>query len=198
MVSISSINPFGPEPVSFERYLELEQQVEGKLELFQGKVKVMPGGTAIHNELCANIIFAIKKALNNSEEVFKLYSSDMRIHIPEFEAFVYPDAVVVCKKPEFAFDRKDIITNPLLVVEVLSPSTEHYDRELKFVKYASIPSFKEYLLVHSNKRKITSFFQEEEGKWSNENYSDAGAGVPLYSIGTHILLDDVYDDVDIG
>ena len=198
MVRNPSIIPFGPEPVSLTQYLELEEQFEGKLELYQGTIKVMPGGTAIHNELCANIIFALKKAIMKLKTTYKLYNSDMRIHIPEFEAYVYPDAVVICEKPEFAFDREDIITNPLLVVEVLSPSTKLYDRELKFVKFASIPSFREYLLVHSNKQKITSFYREDSANWINKSYAAEDKQVPLCSLDTYILLEEVYGGVDIG
>ncbi len=107
---------------SVDEYFALDEQSEEKLEYYNGKIKVMSGGTAKHNEIAARIIAILVNSLEQSEIRYRVYTSDTKIQIPSYSTFVYPDAVVVSLEPEFYEGRKDIITNPLLVVEVLSPS----------------------------------------------------------------------------
>jgi len=124
-----------------------------------------------------------------------VYNSGMRIQIPEFQSFVYPDAVVVCEKPAFWEGRRDVIVNPLLVVEVASTSTEEYDRNLKFYKYRTQPSFKEYAPVSQDSHYITAMFREEEDLWRTSDARGIEKAIQLYSIGSKLDLATVYEDV---
>jgi Uma2 family endonuclease len=122
-------------------------------------------------------------------------NSDIKIHIPRFRHFVYPDAVVICKAIEYYENRRDIILNPILIVEVLSSSTEDYDKNSKFIKYRTIPSFKEYVLVSQDEPFITSFFHKDEKTWIEENVDDLTKGIFLPSLNIELPLAKVYKGV---
>ncbi|TAF82453.1 MAG: Uma2 family endonuclease [Runella slithyformis] len=133
---------------SIEDYFELEAQSLEKLEYYNGTIITMPGASYVHNRIATNVLTLLNIALQSTN--YEANNSDTKIHIPKLASFVYPDAVVICEKPEFYKNRADIITNPLLVVEVVSPSTEDYDRGEKFYLYRTLPSFKQYVVVHQN------------------------------------------------
>ncbi len=181
---------------SKEEYLSISEQSLEKLEYYDGKILPMPGGTATHNEICANAIFAIKTALKKSKKKYRLYTSDMKIQIEKQNRFVYPDAVVVCEVPEFYNGRKDIIVNPVLIVEVLSPGTEEYDRNGKFESYRYLPSFIEYVNISQNRIDISTFFKEEKDLWRTTDYESIDDTIPLKSIGCEISMKDIYDGIE--
>ncbi|MEO6639497.1 MAG: Uma2 family endonuclease, partial [Ginsengibacter sp.] len=128
---------------SIAEYLAMEENSVEKHEYYNGKIIKMSGGTYNHNLIASNIITTLNMLLEEKQQEYAVLGSDMKVYSPRILSFVYPDAVVVCEKPLFYEERKDIITNPLLIVEVLSPSTEDYDRKGKFFDYKQIPSFKE-------------------------------------------------------
>jgi len=181
-----------PRQYTIEEYLAMEAQAQEKHEYYNGKVVRMSGGTDLHNEIAANIIAVLKK----KKEAYKLYTSDMKIQIEAFQHFVYPDAVVICKRPQFYKDRRDVIINPLLVVEVLSPTTEEYDRGMKFYKYRTLPSFQEYLLLRQDAIAATTFYREAEDLWRTSDIQGMDAHIHLRSIDADISLLDVYDGVN--
>ena len=117
------------------------------------------------------------------------------MHIAETNSYVYPDAVVIFKEPEYWEDREDIITNPLLIVEVLSPSTEVYDKLGEFELYQTIPSFQEYVLVNTDKPKVEVRFQEENGLWRFLHYTDMAGLVPFRSLGISIPMSDIFEHI---
>jgi Uma2 family endonuclease len=190
--------PIAEKTYSFEEYLELEKRSTEKLEFRNGKIVPMSGGTTDHNEIAANIIAAIKFQIKKLEKRYHLYTSDMKIQIKDLDFFVYPDTVVVAEKPLFYKDRKDIITNPLLIVEVLSPSTATYDRGVKFDFYRHIPSFREYMLVQQDRPYVSVFYREEENLWRTTDVGGKGKEVELQSIGCALSLDDIYDNIDFS
>jgi len=108
---------------------------------------------------------------------------------------LYPDALVVCQKPEFWNGRKDVLLNPILIVEVLSPSTEKYDRHDKFMSYKNIPSFMEYVMVRQDKMKVETWFREETHLWRETTFSDEG-DIKLASIGISISIDKIYRNIE--
>lgn len=190
--------PVAEKTYSFEEYLALEKRSTEKLEFRNGKIVPMSGGTTDHNEIAANIIAALKFQIKKLEKRYHLYTSDMKIQIEDLDFFVYPDTVVVAEKPLFFKDRKDIITNPLLIVEVLSPSTAIYDRGLKFDFYRHIPSFREYVLVQQDRPYVSVFYREEENLWRTTDVGGKGKEVELQSIGCTLSLDDMYDNIDFA
>ena len=183
---------------SIKEYFALEAGAKEKLEYFNGKIRPMPGGTPLHNEIASNVIYVLKTLIRRMEErKFKLYNSDMKIWIGELQHFVYPDAVVVCEKPALYPGRKDIITNPLLIVEVLSPGTEACDRNDKFLEYRAIPSFKEYVCLRQDAVEGVAFYREEESLWRESNAYGIEGVLPLRSLGVEFPLGKVYEEVEL-
>lgn len=127
---------------------------------------------------------------------FEVNNSDTKIHIPSIESFVYPDAVVICEKPLFYQNRVDTILNPLLVVEVLSPSTEEYDRGEKFYLYRSLASFKEYVVIHQNHTLVSAFFRLNEKDWRTEDVFNISEAIHLQSVDVKLKLSDIYRGID--
>ena len=128
-----------------EEYLELEINSEERHEFINGEIILMAGGTPDHGEITTNLVFALKLALKGKP--YRTFSSDQRLWVPQLNNYTYPDVIVVAKPVELQSGRRDTITNPVLIAEVLSKSTKAYDRDDKFAAYRSIPSFQEYLLI---------------------------------------------------
>jgi Uma2 family endonuclease len=181
---------------SIEEYFQLTDTSEQKYEFQNGKIIEMSGGNAVHNEIALKIGAALLWALEEKKQTYKVYNSDMKIQIPEFNHFVYPDAVVICEKPIFYKDRKDIIINPLLVVEVASLSTQEYDRGLKFYKYKTLSSFKEYVLVSQEKAWISAFFQNVPNTWVETIKTGMDSSIYLKSIDVELPLKRVFGGVE--
>ncbi|MCO6493429.1 MAG: Uma2 family endonuclease [Phaeodactylibacter sp.] len=181
---------------SIEEYFALEAAAKEKLEYFDGKIRPMPGGTPLHNEIALKTGALLLALVKQLEKKYKVYNSDMKIWVGRLRHFVYPDAVVVCEKPELYPGRKDIITNPLLVVEVLSPGTEDYDRNDKFLEYRTIPSFREYVCLRQDAIEGVVFYREQEGLWREFNAYGQEGILPLRSLGAELRLGEVYEGVE--
>ena len=176
-----------------EEYLAMEERSQEKHEYYNGKINTMPGGTLNHNLIAANIMLAIKLALRQINKKCLVLGSDMKIHITEESLFVYPDAVVICEQPIFYKNRKDVIVNPLLIVEVLSNSTKAYDRGVKFDHYRTLPSFQEYVLLSQDNPRASVYHRESVDTWRIINIKEGF--ITLQSIGCQINLDDIYEDI---
>lgn len=183
---------------TIEEYLELEAHSLSKHEYHNGKIIEMAGGTTTHNELSGKLITQLNIAVDAKDAVFKVYSSDMKIWVEKFNRFLYPDAVTVALKPELYNNRRDIITNPLLVVEVTSPSSQGYDNNSKFGYYRSIPSFSEYLLVSQEQHHVSRFFREAPDLWRTSDYYSLEDMIPLQSMGLEIPMLGIYKGVDLN
>lgn len=181
---------------SIEEYFELEAQSLEKLEYFDGKITKMPGASYVHNRIATNVLTALNVALMHTH--FEVNNSDTKIHIPTIESFVYPDAVVICEKPLFYQGRVDTILNPLLIVEVLSPSTEEYDRGEKFYLYRSLASFKEYVVVHQKHALVSAYFRLNEKDWRTEDAANLSETIHLQSINVTLKLSDIYRGIDLS
>lgn len=176
-----------------EEYLALEARAQEKHEYYNGKIIKMSGGTPVHNEIAVNITTALKIAIKTAKKKFRVYNSDMKIQIPTENLFVYPDAVVVCEKPILYKHYKTVITNPLLIIEVLSKSTEEYDRGRKFDYYRTLPSFQEYVLLSQDKPFASVYHRENTDTWRIFNITEGV--IPLQSIGSEVSLKDIYEDI---
>jgi Uma2 family endonuclease len=181
---------------SLDEYFAIEAESLEKLEYYNGKIYPMPGGTTNHNEICANVIIAIGNAIKKLPKKYRLYTSDMKIQIEKENKFVYPDAVVICEEPEYYKDRKDIIVNPILIVEVLSPETEENDRNGKFDSYRHLPTFQEYVLVSQNRIEAATFLREAKDLWRTSDFENIKDTIPLKSIGIEILMEDIFDGIE--
>jgi len=182
--------------LSKEEYFELEENALEKYEYYDGEIWAMSGGSFRHSRLCSNINYELNGKARNRKDYVSL-ESNLKISIQKYSHYVYPDASVLCGKPIFEENRTDIILNPLLIVEVLSPSTENYDRTKKFDKYRSLPSFKEYVLIAQDLMRVEVFFRQDESHWFYTVYTQASDLVMLRSLDCDILLADIYDKVEL-
>jgi Uma2 family endonuclease len=146
-----------------EQYLEIERKAEFKSEYYQGEMFAMAGARSDHNLIVGNLVTVFNPQLRSRPCL--VYASDMRVRVSPTGLYTYPDVVVVCGEPQFADNELDTLTNPTLIVEVLSPSTEAYDRGRKFEHYRSLPSLREYLVVASERTHVDLFKRRSEEEW---------------------------------
>lgn len=176
-------------------YLQIEARMGEKYEFYNGKIKRIAGGSLVHNRISGNIFAELHHALNEGNS-FEAFGSDQKIYLPDYHFYVYPDAVVVAEAPILSEQEAQAIINPLLIVEVLSSSTEKYDRGLKFAEYRSLPSFKEYVLVRQDAPHVITFFREAPDLWREAEIRGLEAQVPLHSIGLQLALGLIYRKVE--
>ena len=184
-----------PKLYTFEEYLRREEKAVEKHEFYNGKIIKMAGGTYNHSKISANALTALRVAVRNLPQKFSVHTSDLKIYIEPSDIGVYPDALVICQEPIFWKNRLDVIVNPLLIVEVLSPSTQSYDRLGKFELYKSLPSFQEYVLINADKHSVETRFREEPDLWRIKTEDDINNSVSLRSLGVSISMADIYEDI---
>ncbi len=172
-----------------EEYLRLERQALEKSEYHDGEMFAMAGGTPNHSLLAGVAYVLLYRQMPPGCRVF---TSDLRIHIASKGTFSYADCVVVCGELQLSSDQQDNVLNPLLLVEVLSPSTEDYDRGKKFELYRTIESFREYLLVHQDRRCVEHYSRQDDGSWILREYSGHGSSVAISRLGVQLSLDELY------
>ena len=177
-----------------EEYLELEQESQQKHEYRDGEIIIMAGGTTNHNRLTIDFCTYLNIALiKQNAEVF---SGDVRLWIPRYRLYTYPDVMVVEGKPVYHPPGTTTITNSSLIVEVLSNSTKSYDQHDKFRYYRSIPEFKEYILIDQSSFFVEQFVKTKESQWMFNEYETEEAILKLESVEFEISLKDLYKRVD--
>jgi Uma2 family endonuclease len=180
--------------VTPEEYLAREAQAEYKSEYYGGEIRMMSGGTEDHSLVSVNIVTILSNALE--KKPCRVYNSDMRLLVRRRGDYTYPDAMVICGKTEFQAGRTDVVTNPIIIVEVLSPSTREHDRIEKFALYRQIESLREYLLVDSERTVVSVLRREpDSGKWTIEILNDPADAVRLEAVGMEIPLAEIYAKV---
>ena len=181
---------------TFQEYLNKEEKSIEKHEFHNGQISKKPGAKYRHNREATNIGSGLVIATKNLTKRFEVSSSDLKIYSESENICVYPDAVVVSEAPVYWNRREDIITNPLLIVEVMSLSTALHDRTTKFLLYKTFPSFKEYVIIDPNKALIETWFKQDEKTWINLSEHNLQKEIFLKSIGIAVKLSDIYDRVD--
>jgi len=169
---------------------------ESKHEYEAGKIVPMVGGTPRHSLATANMIFCLNLGIKTNGKDCRVFSSDAIIKSDKANSFLYPDASVVCGDIEYGDERKMSISNPMLIVEVMSKSILGYDRGEKFHKYATLPSFKEYILIDPDKPLVDTLYREDASYWKMMSYIGLDKEVILHSLGFSIPMKDIYDKVD--
>jgi Uma2 family endonuclease len=172
-----------------DEYLAWERLQPTKHEFFDGEIFAMAGATLEHNLLVANVVGELRDALR--KQPCNVCPSDMRVNVPATGLFTYPDAVVFCGKAELKDEAHDTLLNPTVLVEVLSESSEAYDRGKKFEQYRSIPSFTDYLLVAQDHVLIEHFSRQADSSWVLRE-ARAGGRIDLASIGVVLQVDEIY------
>jgi Uma2 family endonuclease len=176
--------------------LDIERAATYRSEYFDGEMFAMAGGSPRHSLIGANVIRELGNGLKGRP--CAVYESNLRILISATGLYTYPDASVICGPLEFEDEHRDTVLNPTLLVEVLSGSTEAYDRGEKSAHYRRIPSLREYLLVSQKEPKIERFLRNDDGTWTLTEVEGMDAVLPLPSLGIAISLREVYDKVDFS
>lgn len=188
-----SAAPEAPFALSEADYLAFERANETKHEYLEGHVYAMTGASRTHNLICTNIVAALHSQLRHTP--CEIYQSDMRIKAEATGLYTYPDVAVVCGAPQFADDALDTLLNPALLIEVLSPTTERYDRGKKFQHYRQLASLQEYVLVAQEGPRIERFLRQPGSAWVLTDVTGVAASLELTSIGCALALSDVYEKV---
>lgn len=173
----------------------MERASEEKHEYFNGEIFSMAGGTIIHSLITANTIRETGNVLKGKP--CRVYDSNLRVRIPRSPQYTYPDLTIACEDLEFDPDdeEKHTYLNPTVIVEVLSPSTEAYDRGRKFQQYRKIQSLREYVLIAQDRAVVETFFRNDDGDWVLSSYSEVNATLVLRSVGVRIALAEIYAGV---
>jgi Uma2 family endonuclease len=155
----------------------------------------MAGGSVNHSLIAANLIATLRSLLKGSG--CRVFTGDLRVHIPASGFYTYPDVTVVCGELQVLDETRDTVMNPVVLIEVLSPNTESYDRGQKFFFYRSIPSLREYVLVSQKTRRIEVFRRRnDDGVWELHEPDNSGL-ITFESIGCELALEDVYAEVEM-
>ena len=176
-----------------EQYLDRESAAEFKSEYFAGEMFAMAGGSPRHNRIALNLAAELRSALRGKG--CRPFNSDLRVKIDATGLYTYPDVAVVCGEPEIeSSQRCETLLNPTLIVEVLSDSTETYDRTTKFRHYQKIETFREYVLVSQHEARVERFVRQDDGGWSY--FIHEGLEVAFAAVPATLTLAEIYLDVE--
>lgn len=195
-MSVSTQTPNTTTLLSPEEYLAAERKAETRSEYVDGEVCPMTGASINHIKIVANLTAEL--VLQLRPRPCSVLPSEMKVRLPDDRKFFYPDISVVCGEPQFHDERRDVILNPLLVIEVLSPSTYGFDRGAKFHAYQTIESLREYLLVEQHRHFVEQYVRQTDGSWTYRAAAGLDGSVSLPSIECTLNLNAVYDKVDLS
>jgi Uma2 family endonuclease len=175
-------------------YLALERASECKSEYVNGEMRAMTGASRRHNLIVTNILASLHQQLRKRN--CEVYPSDMRVKVPSTGRYTYPDIIVVCGKPQFEDQYRDTLLNPMLIVEVLSDSTESYDRGDKFENFRTIASLSDYLLVAQHRIHVEHYVRQTGDTWLLSDYNRPDQVVDIQNWQCQLLLEDVYEKIE--
>jgi Uma2 family endonuclease len=173
-------------------YLEFERTSETKHEYFDGEVFAMAGAKPNHNLINANLISELRNRIVADESTCRVYPSDQRIKIEAIEKYTYPDLSIACGNIEFDDDSIPSLLNPVVVIEILSESTEAYDRGKKFTHYRLIPSLREYVLVSQDHCQVETYMRRDVGRWIYSSSESLEDKIKIESVDCEISLSEIY------
>jgi Uma2 family endonuclease len=179
------------EHLSLQQYFELEATSEIKHEYYRGATYAMTGASARHNLIVANIIGLLHSQLRGSP--CRVFPSDLRLKIEATGLYTYPDVSVICGTIQFDAGRQDTVTNPGVLIEVLSPRTENYDRGKKFEHYRTIETLQEYIVVAQDRTHIEQYIRQDEHRWLLVDFFTADQSVQIDAIDCNLPLAEVYE-----
>ena len=197
--TVGSRGPMATHPKTYltpEQYLEIERKAEVRSEYFQGEIFAMAGAGEAHNLIVWNLAAELGRQLR--KRPCRAYVADMRIQVKATGLYTYPDASVVCEEPQFRDQTRDTLLNPTLIVEVLSHSTEAYDRGRKFEHYRSVESVREYLLIASERVSGELYTRQADGRWLLTAAGRLDDSLELESIGARLALGGLYEKVEFA
>ena len=178
---------------SFAEYLELEETAAYKNEYQDGEIVPMTGGTTDHNKIALNFAAYLKFALKGQK--YNIFIGDVKLWIAQYRQATYPDVMLIEGEPIYYETGKTTVTNPRLIVEVLSKSTQNYDQGDKFLYYRSLPEFQEYILISQSRPYVMQYNKTEENKWLLTEYEGENASLSLTSINFGLSFQEIYEGV---
>lgn len=181
---------------TIDEYLELEIASETRSEYCDGEIIPMTGGTPNHNDIAGNLYILLKSALKGKN--YRTFYADQRLWIPDVSLYTYPDVMVLPKPLELQTGRKDTVVNPCFIAEVLSKSTQNYDRGEKFVAYRTIPTFQEYLLIDQYCIHVEHYVKTAAHQWLFSEYNDPTVTLALSTFEFQIQIAELYDNIDFS
>lgn len=195
-------------PVSFEpkrksktftlaEYLKKEAKSIDKHEFMNGKIIKMPYAKGPHNIIAVNTITQMVIKFEELTKNYIVFPSDQKIYFPSLDEGVYANALAVCEKPLYWDDQQLLLINPIIVVEVLSRSTQKYDRTDKFAKYKTLESLQEYVLIRQDQYYAEVWYREKPGFWQETIVTDVNANIPLQSVGINLPMQRIYKNVEL-
>lgn len=174
-------------------YLALEEKADTKSEYYQGEIFAMSGASFNHNIIASNVCTMLNQSLQDTDCV--ALPSDLRIFVEAEDLYTYPDVSVVCGQPNFVSGRNDTITNPVVLVEVLSKSTQRYDRGAKFELYRSLVSFRDYVLIDQTRIYLEHYYKQDRGGWAYQVLTELEDTLTLQSIHCTLSVERLYHKV---
>lgn len=177
-------------------YLTIERAAEFKSQFYDGEMFAMAGGTPRHSRIATNLTRELCNHLRGSRCV--TYNADLRLKVEASGILTYPDLSVICGPLEFALGTEDTVVNPTLIIEVLSDSTEAFDRGRKFEHYRRMPALREYLLVSQHEPRIEQYVRREAGRWELQEAAGLDASLALPSLGVTLALAGVFEGVEFS
>ncbi len=178
-----------------EEYLAFERKATTKHEYLDGQIVAMSGASFAHNFITVNIATHLNIQLMDGE--CRVATSDMRVKVTEMDSYFYPDVVVVCGEPRAEDETFDTLLNPTLIIEILSPSTETYDKGEKFEHYQQITSLKDYILISQDKVYV-EHYRRQENEWLQTEFAELEDVLSLRSVGCELRLQDIYRRVEVA
>jgi Uma2 family endonuclease len=182
-----------PRKLTVEEYFELDAKNERKSEFFDGEMFLMAGASREHNDIVSNLLEKLFSELAGS---CRVYFSDLRVKVSLTGLYTYPDVLIVCDPPEYAPENRDTLTNPQVVIEVLSDSTERYDRTTKFRHYKQLPSVKEYVLVSQTEALIERYTRQADETWAQADFVGLDATFTLATVKVSVPMADIFRGVE--
>jgi Uma2 family endonuclease len=179
-----------------EEYLELEEKAEFRSEYRDGEIIPMTGGTTNHNKIAGNFYSYLRYALRGQD--YEIYIADVRLWLPRYRQYTYPDVMVIKGQPVYTGTNTNTVTNPSLIVEVLSQSTKNYDQGDKFHYYRSIPEFQEYILIDQYQYHVMQYVKTAAYQWLFTELESESATLSLSTINLQISLPEIYEKVDFS
>jgi len=177
-----------------QQYLEIERAAEFKSEFLDGEMIAMSGASMRHAIISGDIFAELRSILRGGDCM--PINSDLRVRISA-RMYTYPDVSVVCGKPALADENQDVLLNPIVIFEVLSPSTEKYDRGVKFQHYRTLESLREYILVSQDSVRVEQYVRQDAATWTLRDYQSLDEELKMDSIGVSLPLHRVYDRVEL-
>ena len=177
-----------------EEYLALEETSEDKNEYRQGEIIPMVGATTNHNQIAGNFYRRFPLTINNQD--YYTYMETVRLWLSDYSIYTYPDVMVIKGQPLYQGNSQSNVINPLIIIEVLSNSTQAYDRGDKFKFYRSLPTFQEYILIEQSSYSVERYYKQKDDQWLIDFVTGENAVLQLVSVDWQISLQDLYQRVN--